>query len=191
MNESDGWTVQIGGHGAVEVRDAQLLQARVYGELGFVTAEHTMTAEGLLADRWSPASTHYAAFIESEAVGHLRLIDRRAGELPVETLVDGLELPETCVEVSSLAVAPEYADGHPAMLMYRSAFHHSTDNGFTHWACLLERPLLRTLIDFFNFPFEEVGPEVNYAGITVPAMVDLYKVWARVESGEVDGWFGR
>ena len=130
-------------------------------------------------------------FLHDAAVGHLRLIDRRQGLLPVETMVDGLELPEGCVEVSSLAVAPEHLDGHPAMLMYRRAFHYSTDTGATHWACVLEQRLLDTLTDFFNFPFVVVGPEIEYAGTTVPAVVELQAVWDRVETGEVDSWFGR
>ena len=115
--------VSTGKHRDPATLDAERMYARTFNRLGYLTDLHVDNDDGTVSDKWSAAATHFGAFVDGKPCGHMRLVDRSAGTLPVEEFQPELKLPDRCHEVSALAVEADPADSlEIAKHMYRAGW---------------------------------------------------------------------
>jgi N-acyl amino acid synthase of PEP-CTERM/exosortase system len=140
-------------------------------------------SEGVETDEFDWCSRHLGVFdADNIMVGTVRLVPYNAGGLPM----DGhcrYEAPATSAygEVSRLAVPRRHASsrqggahslGAISIQLYRGLYQLARSEGMTHLVSAME-PSLERLVRRMHFPFEPIGPLVDYYGWVRPYVLDL------------------
>lgn len=143
---------------------------------------------GIETDAFDAHAMHFVAVnIDGQLEGTVRLVlDSKEG-LPCEGYLPDQQngrlfgVPRLrLAEVSRLAVRPSTRESavdqmrplDVAIGLYREVYRASRDVGVSHLLAAMERSLER-LLARLAFPFEAVGPQIDYYGAVRPYLLDL------------------
>lgn len=76
------------------------------------------------------------------------------------------------------------------LALYRQMYRHSCQNGIRYWYAAMERGLAGALV-MMGFPFQRIGPQVDYFGPVAPYLADLrvLEQALALDAPELLAWF--
>ncbi|MEM7141114.1 MAG: hypothetical protein AAF548_08775 [Actinomycetota bacterium] len=161
---------------ARDLNRVRRLHAECYLATGYVT-DDDLSEDGYIDDDWIPYSDYYAAYDEledNEIVGTCRIIRPSVRGFPAfeDTSPDlaaldtfaGLD-PNRCIEISALAT-PRLGMQNMAIsaVLYGAVWQRAILEDRAYMLAVMDNRLLRIMRRWFEFPFEAIGPELDYMG---------------------------
>lgn len=184
-----GLTVRM-AEGEDEILAARQLHAACYVEAGYVSK--TELRDGVIHDPWVPFSDYYVAIdeLDSTAVGTCRAIKPSVAGFPAFQLNDiypealevfrGLD-PNLCIECASLATTRDGLQNTAISAgLYRRFWQDAVLGHRAYVLAFLDNRLLRILHRWLKWPWQPIGPEVDYLGsMSTPAALSIPKTIER------------